>query len=725
MSNDASIKKSLAFLQTGSIIVAQELLLAILAQEPENPEAVHALGLVRSVSGKPDQALLLLRKACELATNNAQFHSDYAIALAGQSRIAEAVSSLKNAIASHESDPAFCFVLAGSLANLGDIASARGALEAAATAKPDYFEARVNLYELCKAQGDHAAAQRHLESAVTLRPRWAEGHNALGLLCEKAGLGAEARVHFSAALEIAPSMAEAHNNLGISFANAGDVKKAIESYRTALSVKPEFPEALYNLGNALRDIEEYDAAILSFRAALRLRPSFVEALANAGEALDKTGDYEAAEAGFESLLALDGSDTRAFSSLLCELNYDPRFDPPALYRRHTQFGAVVESGRIPSAALRHNSADGDRKLRIGYMSADFNTHPVARFIEPVFLNHNRSRFEIYCYSCGEKTDAQTDIFKRHCNSWIESGALSDQALCQRITNDGIDILVDLSGHSAGNRLTALALKPAPLQITYLGYPNTTGLNSIDYRITDSITDPKGESRVHSEALFRLDGCFCCYSPPPSAPEIGPLPADNAGAITFGSTHTLARLNNRVIDLWSAVMRAVPNSRLLVFRTTLRGAAATRLRDRFEHNGIASDRIIMHNTTPVEGHLSVYGEMDIMFDTLPWSGHASACEALWMGVPIVTLSGDRFAGRMVTSVLSALGLNICIAKSSEEFIEKSRTLAAERDKLRQLRQTLRTTMASSILCNGPKFTAGLESAYLRMWDAKQTGESIDS
>lgn len=666
MSNDASIKTSLNLLQKGNLIGAEELLFGILADEPDNAEAVHALGLVRSVSGEHDQALLLLRKACELASNNARFYSDYAIVLAGQNRIAEAVSALNNAIASHESDPTFCFVLAGSLVKLGDSASARRALEAAVTAKPDYFEVRVNLYELCKMQGDTAAAQTHLQAAITLRPRWAEGRNALGLLYEKAGLVAEARAHFSAALEIAPSMAEAHNNLGISFANAGDVKKAIESYRAALSAKPEFPEALYNLGNALRDIEEYDAAILSFRAASRLRPSFVEALANAGEALDKTGDYEAAEAGFEALLALDESDSRAFSSLLCELNYDPRFGPSALYSRHKQFGAMVEShsARVPSAASQRNSVGADRKLRIGYVSADFNTHPVARFMEPVFLNHNRSRFEIYCYSCGEKNDAQTDIFKRFCNSWIKSGALSDQALCQQINNDGIDILVDLSGHSAGNRLTAFALKPAPLQVTYLGYPNTTGLNSIDYRITDFITDPPGELRVHSEALFRLDGCFCCYSPPHSAPEVGPLPADNAGAITFGSTHTLARLNSRVIDLWSAVMRAVPNSRLLVFRTTLRGAAATRLRDRFEHNGIASDRIIMRNTTPVEGHLAVYGEMDIMLDTLPWSGHASACEALWMGVPIVTLSGDRFAGRMVTSVLSALGLNNCIAKSSE-------------------------------------------------------------
>jgi predicted O-linked N-acetylglucosamine transferase (SPINDLY family) len=727
MNRNASKNKYWDLLQKGNIAGAEELLLGVLSKEPENHEALHALGLVRSLSGKADQAVLLLRKACELAAGNARFYSDLAITLAGQNRVAEAVSTLNSAVASRKNDPAFCFVLAESLVKLGDVASARRALESAVTAKPDYFEARVNLSELCRTHDDTAAALTHLHAAVTLRPRWAEGHNALGLLYEKVGLGVEARFHFSAALEIAPSMAEARNNLGISFANAGDVKKAIESYRAALSARPEFPEALYNLGNALRDIEEYDAAILSFRAASRLRPSFVEALANAGEALDKTGDYEAAEASFEALLALNGADARTFSSLLCELNYDLRFTPAALYSRHRQFGAMVESHVEPilRTPLRQNSAEADRKLRIGYVSADFNTHPVARFMEPVFRNHNRSRFEIFCYSCGEKTDAQTDIFKHFCNSWIESGALSDQALCQRIRNDGIDILVDLSGHSAGNRLTALALKPAPLQITYLGFPNTTGLSSIDYRITDSIADPPGESRVHSEALFHLDECFCCYSPPPSAPEVGPLPADTTGTITFGSTHTLARLNNRVIDLWSAVLHAAPNSQLLVFRTTLRGVAAARLRDRFEQNGIASERIIMRNTTPARGHLAVYDEIDIMLDTLPWSGHASACEALWMGVPIVTLSGDRFAGRMVTSVLSALGLTNCIAKSSGEFIEKSCALAATRDTLRQLRQTLRTIVASNILCNGPKFTAGLESAYLRMWNAAQTGTPIDS
>ncbi len=238
---------------------------------------------------------------------------------------------------------------------------------------------------------------------------------------------------------------------------------------------------------------------------------------------------------------------------------------------------------------------------------------------------------------------------------------------------------------------------------------------MDYRITDSITDPPGEPVTHSETLIRLNGCFCCYAPPSSAPGVGPLPADSAGVVTFGSTHTLSRLNKQVLGLWSSVLAAVPGSRLLIFRTTLRGDAAKRILELFKSNGIEPERILLQSAVPEQGHLAAYNNMDVMLDTLPWSGHASASEALWMGVPVVTLSGNRFAGRMVTSVLSALGLNECIARSPEEFVGKASALAASGMRLRELRNGLREKMSSSPLCDGARFTAGLEAAYLRMWN----------
>ncbi len=714
MSNTAAIKEADEFFRAGNFLAAENAVGGVLALDPGNAQALHLLGLIRRQSGNLEEAKLLLCKADEAMPGNSQFISDCASIFHAQGHFDEAAKRLRTAVGLSPRDSNLLFKLAGSLRALGDIIAAREALEAALACSPAYFDALVNLSEICRTLGDSVAAASRLAAAVALRPGWAEGHNALGLLYEKAGNNDRAQMEFIKAIELAPANPDPYNNLGMLCAKTGDVRRAMEHYKTALQLRPDFPEARYNLGNCLRDIEEYDAAILSFRAAVRLRPSFTEAIYNLGEALDKTGNYEEAEDCFAAIVSADGIHAKAHSSLLWTLNYDPRYGPAKLYEQHKKFGVTFERP-LHRSALRPCDAAPGRRLKIGYVSADFNNHPVARFMAPVVRNHDRSQFEIFCYSGVEKPDAQTEFFRRHCDTWIDAEAMPDESLAGRIRQDGIDVLVDLSGHSAGNRLPLFALRPAPVQATYLGYPNTTGLSSIDFRLTDSITDPPGEPRVHTENLLRLDGCFCCYAPPPAAPDVGPLPADTAGAVTFGSTHTLSRLNKSVVELWSEVLRALPLSRLLIFRTTLHGEARARLSGQFEACGVAPGRITMLDTVPPQGHLAVYNSMDIMLDTRPWSGHASACESLWMGVPVVTLATDRFAGRMVASVLSCVSLGECIARSREEFVARATSLASSLDKLRLLRGGLRDTLTASPLCDGARFTRGLESAYRRMWN----------
>jgi protein O-GlcNAc transferase len=572
-----------------------------------------------------------------------------------------------------------CFEKAQSFKDARDFASARTWLEKAVKLKPDFFQALVNLSEACRILGDDIGAIHYLSTALKLNPDFDEGYNALGMLLQK----------------------------------KGDYKAAVDAFKKAIDSKPDFPEAYYNLGNCLRDIERFDEAIACFKMASNLKPSFIEALSNLGEALQITGRIDEAAHCFGSVIGIAPSCATAFSNYLLTLNYNPAFGPKQLYAQHTRFGAAFER---PQNTVRTFTKDlsPQRTLRIGYVSADFRTHPVSRFLEPLFEHHDKNEFEIFVYSGARVPDDTTRLFKRLSGHWTDAFAMSDTDLVEKIREDEIDILVDLSGHSADNRLPVFALKPAPLQVTYLGYPNTSGLSSMDYRITDGICDPSGEPVAHSENLVRLSPCFCCYAPSRKSPAPGPLPIRQNHVVTFGSTHTLARLNDELLDLWAALLSKIPSSRLCIMRTTLKDSSLERLYKRFASRSIDKNRLIIRNTVPAEGHLAVYRDIDVLLDSFPWSGHTTAFEALWMGVPVVTLRGDRHAGRMVSSVLDCLDMKDCIAGTKEEYLSVARGLSSDVDKLDGLRATLRDRMMKSPLCDGKTFTANLEDAYRTMW-----------
>jgi predicted O-linked N-acetylglucosamine transferase (SPINDLY family) len=571
------------------------------------------------------------------------------------------------------------FNLAQSFKTAGDYKAACDSLKTAVKCNPDFFEARVNLSETCRYLGDYADAIHHLVYALKLKPDFHQGLNALGVLYQK----------------------------------TGDAKAAISSFKKAVDCKPDFPDAYYNLGNSLRDIEQFDEAIVCFRMALSLKPSSIEALSNLGEALQITGSIKEAEACFKSAIDIDPSCSIAFSNYLLTLNYDPEFGPRELYDRHRKYGATFTPSQLPFSFA--NDRSPIRRLRIGYVSGDFRNHPVAHFFKPVFFHHYATDFDVFCYSNARNPDETTELLRKHAGHWLNVFGMPDSELVDAIRAEAIDILVDLSGHSADNRLPVFAQKAAPVQVTYLGYPNTTGLAAMDYRITDRVADPLCEAPVHTEKLVRLSPCFCCYSPPSAAPAPGPVPFRQNGFVTFGSTHMLGRINDDVLDLWASLLQSVPLSRLFIMRTTLTGGSLDRVNKRFESHGIEKSRIIVKNTVPAaEGHLAVYREMDIFLDSFPWSGHASACEALWMGVPVVTLLGDRHAGRMVSSVLSCLDMKDCIAGTKDDYLAVARGLAKDIDRLENLRLTLRDRMKNSPLCDGKTFAANLEEAYRTMW-----------
>ena len=453
--------------------------------------------------------------------------------------------------------------------------------------------------------------------------------------------------------------------------------------------------------------------MIAVRDALEHQPQQAPAWSCLGELLAQQGRAAAAADAFREALRYKPDLAAAHSSLLIAENFNPDLKPAELLREHRhweeQHARITPLGPVPG-----HDRDPNRRLRVGYVSPDFLQHVVAHFIDPVLAHHDRQKVEAICYSDVLLGDAVTERLRSLAHGWRPIHGKSDNEVARLVQEDRIDILVDLAGHTGG-RLRLFALRPAPVQVTWLGYPATTGLSSMQYRLTDEVADPPGEPSCHTEELVRLPGGFCAYLPPSDAPPVVPPPCRERGYVTFGSLHKLAKLNDTVLDLWTDLLRAVPTARLLVFRDCLRGGVLDDFRQRFQRRGLGEDRVVLrHKVEGPGGYLSVYRDVDVLLDTFPWGGHATACEALWMGVPVVTLLGDRHAGRMVASVLTQVGLADFIARTREEYLARATSLAADPERLGSLRSGLRERVRHSPLCDGAGFTRHLEAAYRAMW-----------
>ncbi len=403
-------------------------------------------------------------------------------------------------------------------------------------------------------------------------------------------------------------------------------------------------------------------------------------------------------------------------NILLTLNYLPDYDPPALFQEHLQWNQRYAQPLAHRIAPHGNDRTPDRVLRIGYVSPDFYSHSVAYFMENVLASHDRNQVEVFCYVDVAKPDQVTKRLEALVPHWHSIHKVPDDAAAELIRGHRIDILVDLAGHTAHNRLLVLARRPAPVQMTYLGYSNTTGMTAIDYRITDAYADPPGTGQeLHTETLLPLPDIFACYRPPDEAPAVGPLPVRAQGHVTFGSFHTLAKLNDPVFELWARLLGQVPNSRLLMVAAGLNEpSCCARLRAFFDVRGIASDRLIFRGTQPLAEYLALHNQVDLALDSYPFTGHTIACHALWMGVPVVMCAGGADRSRMVASVLNAVGLSELIAQTPDDYVRIAALLAVDPTRLETLRSTLRQRMEASALMDANRFTANLESAYRTAW-----------
>jgi protein O-GlcNAc transferase len=554
---------------------------------------------------------------------------------------------------------------------------------------------------------DGVAAYR---TALKLNPNDADTHYNLGAALQNLDRMDEAMAEWRAAIALKFDHARAHCNLGAALLHQRRTDEAIAALQSALKFNPDYPEAYYNLGVVYKDIGQLNAAMEAFGAALRLRPDYPEAQNNLGNALKDQGQLNDAIAAYRTALRLKPDYFAAYSNLLYSLYYHPGYDAGAIHKEHIQWNQRQTELLKKIFGPHTNNRDPERRLKIGYVSPDFCGHAESYFVVPLLESHDHRQFEIHCYADVRRPDRITDRIRLSVNVWHDVLGKSNADLAQQIREDQIDILVDLTMHMAHNRLLVFARKPAPIQVTWLAYPGTTGLETIDYRISDAFMDPPDNATSHySEETIRLPDCWCCFDP---LSDLASRPPRQDGPICFGSLNNPCKLNEPILRLWGRALLATPGSQIMILAPSM--DQRNRIRLLYEQMDIDTARLIFVERTPRPEYLRSYDRIDIGLDPLPYNGITTTLDALWMGVPMVSLAGSTAAGRAGLGILSTLGLPELATHNPEQFVQTASALAVDLAKLTELRKTLRQRMQASPLMDAKRFAQNIELAYRDMW-----------
>jgi predicted O-linked N-acetylglucosamine transferase (SPINDLY family) len=641
------------------------------------PREILNQGLALHQADKLDQAELKYDQVLHQDPDNQDALHFLGLIAHQRGDAARAAELIGRAIQIDEARSTFHYNLGAVHAAMKDYGRAAACYGRALELEPDHFDAAYSLGTVLGQAGKPGEALQALETALGLSPGDAASLTAKSAALETLGRSGEAVAAARLATVADASIPEAWTNLGTALGSSGDLIEAEAAHRRALEVDPGYATGHYNLGNALNDLWRSSEARAAFRHALEIDPD----------------------------------DASARGNHLINLLYDEEASEATLFEEHQKWAPAGNGD-----AGFEGAPEPERRLRIGYVSPDFRTHSCAYFLAPLFASHDKDRFEIFAYSNNARSDDVTDSLRATVDHWRELANADDQSGAAMVAADNIDILVDLAGYSRGGRLGVFAAKPAPVQISWLGYAATTGLGAMDYRITDAIADPEGAADdLHIETLIRLAGGFHCYEPP-AAPEVTPPPVVAGGHITFASFNNPAKINKGVIKVWAAVLDAVPNSRLLLKGRGLDQAPVrSRLLAAFADAGVAEGRIETLAWVPRDqSPLSVYGRADIALDTFPYNGTTTTFEALWMGLPVVTLAGQRHSGRVGASLLAHAKLDLEIPETADGYVQLAKALAGAPERLAAFRSGVRGRLLASPLLNGPGFAAKMEAAYRDVW-----------
>ena len=566
-------------------------------------------------------------------------------------------------------------------------------------------------------QGELSRAEKLYYEVLQLDPKQADANRLLGVIACSFGYFKEASEFLNTAISAKPKFAQNYFIIGEIYKQLFEMDKAISSYKKCIALKPDFIEAYNNLGLIYKSKKMFSDAISCYQNALRQQPNSSFTWSNLGNVLKETGRMEEALQALEKSFSIDPDFSAAYSNYLMALNYVSDKDAEYVYQKHTSWERYCPSS-LEGKRFNFQGRDIKSKLRIAYISPDFHTHSVAYFIEPLLKAHDKKNIEIFGYYNNSVFDETNERIQTYFDQWTNISDMQDKQVADKIFEDEIDILVELAGHSANNSLPILYQKPAPIQVTWLGYPNTTGLSAVDFRITDSLADPEGAADlVHSETLIRLKNGFLCYEGDSKVPVHNEIPYDTNGFFTFGSFNNYVKVTPEVIEAWAQILIAVPKSKLILKSSQFADKDTKgRCIKLFKKQGVSKERLDLVAMLPnPNDHMSFYGQIDLALDPFPYNGTTTTFEALWMGVPTLTLSGKVHASRVGESILSRVGLQSFVSYSKDEYIQLAKLKSESLDDLRNLRVSLRATMMSSPLCDQQDFAKKMENAYRLMWD----------
>ena len=582
---------------------------------------------------------------------------------------------------------------------------------------PDQISVLLTYANVLRKQNRYAEAEQLYRSSLSVHPTDSSLLVELGSTLREQQKFDAASEHYDYALKIAPRSSKILRAAGAYYQSIRNHQRAHDLYKRFLEVNPDDTGMLNNMAIVLRDLNRFEESEEYYLACAEKEANPAYVYNNLGILAMEMAKPQESIKYYKKALDADPTYKDARSNMLFYMNYLDTMTPDELYKEHLDWGLWHATPLLEGSCVFPNDPNEERKLKIGYVSADFYGHAVSYFIESALRHHDKDKFEVYLYAHVRTPDAVTKRIQSYNHHWRDIVQLSTVELSDLIRQDEIDILVDLGGHTAGNRLEVFAYKPAPVQVTWIGYPNTTGLSTVDYRFVDHFTDPEGDAdQHHSETLWRLPRSFTCYlshheDPKPSSD----LAAKSKGVVTFGSFNNAAKISSRSIAAWAKILKAVGNSRLVLKSASLIDKGTQdRLHSEFANHGIESSRIEMFGKMSSAEHMQFYNTIDIGVDPYPYNGTTTSCEALWMGVPIVAMPGERHAANVTASLLNQVGLGELVAESEEDYVNIAADLASNLDRLEEIRRNLRTNMKNSPLCDHEGHTREVEDAYQAMW-----------
>jgi predicted O-linked N-acetylglucosamine transferase (SPINDLY family) len=743
-------------ISTGRAAQAVQWLSKALKQDGAQPRYHVAMGRAHQAKGDHGRAVVSFERALAIAPNAPDVLTSLGIALKAERNADAAEASFRRALDVAPEHPEALMNLANLLYEQGKQDAAVEAYRRALKVAPGHTTGHYNLGLLLDSLGRHAEAVACYELVRAIERNHVASNTKLAEHFRREGKLLEAIEAYGRALTAEPSNAELHYGVASALLDAGRAEEAFDAAERAFALGPAHPDLHYRCGLALIDEGREPSAVTSFRRATVLDPADLAARCDLAVALKMTGRHGEAYAALEETLRINPEYRSAWrnlgtlhqnfgrldealhcfrravdlgpqvasthSGLLMSLNYSAKITQEDLTREHREYGVRQRPLFAASDAPLRNSRDPNRRLRVGLVSADFRNHSVAYFVDALFAYRDRANYELLCYYVQPKGDAYTARFRQRADLWrVVSPLAPVEELVEQVRKDEVDVLIDLAGHTAAH-IVAFNVRCAPVQVTWLGYPTTSGAAAMDYRISDPAVDPEGWDRFSTEKLIRLSPSYYCYTPLDTQPAAPRAPVMDNGYVTFGTFNSMVKISDLTLSLWARILAAVPNARLVVKSGAVQShEARAAFIERATAAGIAQSQLsLLQWTRERAEHLEAYNGLDIALDTVPYNGGTTTCEALWQGVPVVSLTAPTHAGRMGASILNAAGLPELLATSADDYVARAVSLAADPDRLNGYRSRLRAQLAASPLLDGPAFVGAFEQGLREAWTLWCTG-----